>query len=235
MSNLLNDPRVARGMYAQFALRARRIGAGETPIGWKVGFGTPAGMQRLGITAPLIGFMTDRSLLASGAEFSLAGMTKPVIEPEIAIYIGQDVPGGADRQTAAAAVAALGPAIEIADLDAPVEDPEPILAGNIFHRRVIIGSRDSAYAGARLTGLSSDITRHTTKVPPPATLETNTGELIGIVQHVANVLAACGDTLKAGQFIIAGSIVPPILLEPDEESVSYALNPIGTLSIRFTK
>jgi len=235
MSGTLDDPRVARGMRAQFELRARRLRAGEQPIGWKVGFGTPAGMQRLGIAAPLVGFMTDASLLASGAEFSLAGMTKPVIEPEIAIYIGQDVPAGADRQTAAAAVAALGPAIEIADLDAPVEDPEPILAGNIFHRRVIVGPRDNGHAGARLAGLASDITRHTTTVPPPATLDANTGELIGIVQHVANVVAACGDTLRAGQFIIAGSIVPPILLEPDEKSVSYTLAPIGTLTVRFTR
>lgn len=235
MSATLDDPRIARGMRAQFELRARRLKAGEQPIGWKVGFGTPAGMQRLNITAPLIGFLTDSSLLASGAEFSLTGMTKPVIEPEIAIYIGKDVPSGADRQTAAAAVAALGPAIEIADLDAPVEDPEPILAGNIFHRRVIIGPRDSAHAGARLAGLSGDVTRHNTKVPPPATLEANTGELIGIVQHVANVVAACGETLRAGQFIIAGSIVPPILLEPGEESVSYTLDPIGTLTVRFTR
>jgi 2-keto-4-pentenoate hydratase len=235
MSTMLDDPRIANGMRAQFELRARRLAAGEQPIGWKVGFGTPAGMQRLNITAPLTGFLTDKSLLASGAEFSLQGMTKPVIEPEIAIYLGNDVPGGADRQTAAAAVAALGPAIEIADLDAPVDDPEPILAGNIFHRRIIVGPRDSAYAGARLAGLSSDVTRHHTKVPPPASLEVNTGELIGIVQHVADVVAACGDTLRAGQFIIAGSIVPPILLEPGEDFVSYTLDPIGTLTVRFTR
>jgi len=41
-------------------------------------------------------------------------------------------------------------------------------------------------------------------------LEALTGELIAIVGHVANLLAHFGETLRAGQIIIAGSITPPI-------------------------
>src|SRR5512146_2855968 len=98
--NDARDPRIARGMTAQFERRRERIAAGEKPIGWKVGFGAPAAMQRLAIRAPLIGFLMDRAHLSPGAMISLAGWKKPAVEPEIAVHVGSDLPGGADRDTA---------------------------------------------------------------------------------------------------------------------------------------
>ena len=48
-----------------------------------------------------------------------------------------------------------------------------------------------------------------------------TGELVDIVRHVADVLAAFGERLRAGEIIITGSIVPPLFVEPDEDGVAY--------------
>ena len=45
-------------------------------------------MQKFAIKAPLIGFLTDQALVATGATVSLAGWSKPVAEPEIAVYMG---------------------------------------------------------------------------------------------------------------------------------------------------
>src|SRR5256885_12349351 len=64
-----------------------------------------------------------------------AGWSKPVLEPEIAVHIGRDVPAGADDETARAAIAGISAAIEIVDLTAPPADPENILSGNIYQRR----------------------------------------------------------------------------------------------------
>ena len=105
--NAWDDPRIARGMEKQLATRRARIAAGEKPLGWKVGLGAPPAMERLKIKAPLVGFMMQTSLVANGAAVSLAGWTKPVAEPEIAVHMGSDLPGGADRTTTAAAIAAL--------------------------------------------------------------------------------------------------------------------------------
>ena len=41
MTNAWDDPRIARGMEKQLAVRRARIAAGETPLGWKVGLGAP--------------------------------------------------------------------------------------------------------------------------------------------------------------------------------------------------
>jgi 2-keto-4-pentenoate hydratase len=59
-----------------------------------------------------------------------------------------------------------------------------------------------------------------------------TGELIGIVRHVADTLAAFGEKLSAGDVIITGAIVPPFPVEPGEDIV-FHLEPIGTVSVRF--
>src|SRR5204863_2894325 len=130
--NLWDDPRVVRGMTAQLAARRKRLDAGDRPLGWKVGFGAAAMLERLKISGPLVGFVTQNARIASGGSVSFVGWAKPVAEPEVAVHIGRDVPAGADRATAAAAIAGISPAIEIVDLHAPPEDPEKILSHNIY-------------------------------------------------------------------------------------------------------
>ena len=226
------DPRIARGMKAQLERWRERIAAGEKPLGWKVGFGAPAAMEKLGITAPLVGFLTDRALVPSGSTISLADWTKPVAEPEIAVHLGRDLPGGADRDTAMAAIAGLGPAIEIADLDQPPDDVERILAGNIYQRNIILGAPDVSRAGCVLDGLVGRVFRNGTAVADTSDPQAMTGDLIDIVRHVADTLDAFDERLRAGQIIITGSIVPPLWVEAGEEVV-FQLAPIGTISIRF--
>src|SRR5207247_3113489 len=80
-------------------------------------------------------------------------------EPEIAVHMGKDLPGGTDRAATISAIAALGPAIELADLNPPPDDVEVTLAGNIFHRYVILGPPDRARAGAKLDGLVGHVFR----------------------------------------------------------------------------
>src|SRR2546423_4256574 len=119
-----DDPRIVRGMATQLALRQQRLDAGDRPLGWKVGFGAPAILERFKISGPLVGFLTQAARIEPGSMVSLAGWTKPVAEPEVAVHIGRDLPAGADRITVAAAIAGISPAIELADLDEPPNEPE---------------------------------------------------------------------------------------------------------------
>jgi len=235
MSNAWDDPRIQRGMTEQLAKRRARIAAGENPLGWKVGFGAPAMMEKFRITAPLVGFLMQRALIPSGGSASLAGWAKPVAEPEIAVHIGRDLPGGGGCDAAAAAIAALGPAIELADADLPFEDPEAILKGNIFQRHVILGERDASRAGGSAAGLTARVFRRETEVALTNDPEAATGKIVDTVRHVADLLAAFGEKLSAGDVIIAGSVVPPLLVEADETGVAYALDPIGRVSVAFTR
>lgn len=233
MSETLKDPRIAAGMRAQMELRKKRLADGARQVGWKVGFGAPAAREKMKLTAPLVGFLLDGALLSPGAVVKILDWQKPAAEAEIAVYLGQDVPPGANRDLARAAIAAMGPAIELADIDCAMDDVPAILAGDIFQRHVILGPRDSTRRGGGLEGLKPRVTRSGTDVPVPADLQASTGDIIDIVRHVAEVSAAVADGLLAGQFIICGSLTVPIFLEPSEQSIDYSLEPIGEISVGF--
>jgi 2-keto-4-pentenoate hydratase len=235
MGQSIDDPRILRGMTRLLETRRKRLDAGETSLGWKVGFGAPAPMARLGITKPLIGFMMEKSRVAPGAAVSLRGWTKPIAEPEIAIHFGRDLSGEVSADEAKAAIAGLGPAIELVDLDGPADDPDVILTGNIFHRRVALGAPSSAQAGAKLDGLTGRVFRRSVEAEATSDLEANTGKLIDIARNVAATLGAFGEKISAGEVLIAGSVVLPIVLEADETSVAFALEPIGRISIGFSR
>jgi 2-keto-4-pentenoate hydratase len=232
MSHAWEDPRIVRGMTAQLRLRRQLFDAGHKALGWKLAFGGPAAMERLGITAPLVGFLTDRALLASGSAVSLSGWKKPAAEPEIAVHLGKDLPGGADRATAIAAIAGLGPAIELADVDHPSGDVEGTLARNIYQRHVILGVRDVRHAGGVLEGLTGHVIQNDAEIARVMDLQALTGELLDIVRHTADLLATFGEKLEAGQVIIAGSIVPPLWITSGEELI-FRLERIDSISIRF--
>lgn len=228
-----DDPRIARGMEAQLAARRARIANGDKPLGWKVGFGSPAALKMLGLKAPLVGYLMHSGHLASGATASLSGWTKPAAEPEIAITIARDVAPGGSHEAAADAIRSLTPAIELADVDLPFEDPEAILKGNIFQRHVIFGN--NARNGAATAGLAGTVFRDGKESGSTTDPEALTGKLPDIVRHVADFLGAFGERLSAGDIIIAGSILPPLTITPDERDLRFELAPIGEVSVSFSR
>lgn len=230
-----DDPRIARGMAAQLRLRRELLASGQKPLGWKLAFGGPAAMERLRTNAPLVGFLLQSALLPSGSTVSISDWKTPAAEPELAVYFGKDLPANADRRTAIDAIAGLGPAIELADVDHPSDDVEGTLARNIYQRHLVLGLMDSSRAGGRLDGLSCRVLRNAAEIATfnsPEALQALTGELIHIVSHVASLLSGFGETLQAGQILIAGSITPPLWVVPAEE-LHFHLPPLDPISIRF--
>jgi 2-keto-4-pentenoate hydratase len=235
MSNmqLWDDPRVARGMKVQLDLRRQRLAGGDKSLGWKVGFGAPALLKQFNISGPLIGFLTQNARVQYGDSVSLAGWAKPIAEPEIAVHIGRDVPAGTNRDAAAAAIAGISPAIELVDLHTPPQDPERILGENIYQRHVVLAGIEPARAGASSDGLACRIMRHGKESARTTDPQANTGQWIEIVRHVADVLAAFGERLRAGEIIITGSVVPPLALEPGEAGIAFEVDPLGGVAVMF--
>jgi 2-keto-4-pentenoate hydratase len=233
--NLWDDPRIVRGMTAQFALRRQRLAGGDKLLGWKVGFGAPALLKQFNTTGPLVGFLTQNARVAPGSTVSLAGWAKPLAEPEVAVHIGSDLAAGATPDAATAAIAGISPAIELADLHEPATDPERILSHDIYQRHVVLAGVTPARAGGAADGLTCRIIRHGGEFARTDDPQTNTGRWVDIVRHVANVLAAFGERLRAGEVIMTGSVVPPITIEPDENELTFALDPVGAVSITFSR
>ena len=229
-----NDPRIARGMEKQLATRRERIVAGEKPLGWKVGLGAPALMEKLGIRGPAVGYLMQRALLLSGSTVSFADWTKPVAECEIAVRMACDVGGGATPESAAAAVKEIFPAIELADFEPPPtpDNLDVVIGNDIYQRHVVLAG--ITRPGASVASLTSKLMRRGVESASTQDPEALTGKLPEIVAHVANTLAAYGEKLAAGDVIITGSITAPIVLEKDETALTHILEPIGEVSVGFT-
>jgi 2-keto-4-pentenoate hydratase len=226
MSALHDDARVRRGMARQLESRARLLDAGARPIGWKLGLGTAAAMEQHGTTAPVVGHLTDRGLRATGSDIAIGDWGKPAAEPEIAVHVARDVPPDGERDAVAAAIGGLGVAIELVDLgDGELED---ILAGDIFHRHVVLGPPSSGIALGDLRGaiVLGDEGQY---VADPLAL---VGDPVAALAHLATHLAAFGETVRAGEVLITGSIVPALQVEPGQR-LEYRLEPLGELTLRF--
>src|SRR5450631_3799961 len=222
-------------MPAQLAKRRARIAAGEKPLGWKVGLGSPTSLQKVGLKAPLVGFLMQRGLLLSGSTASLAGWVRPVAEPELCVRMMSDLSGGATPDSAIAAIKEIFPAIELADMDpvSSADNLDVVLEANIFQRHVILCG--NTRFGGSTAGLTSRVVRRGAEFASTTELEALTGKLGDTVAHVANTLAAYGEKLGAGDVIITGSITPPIMLEADETALSHAIDPIGEVSVNSAR
>jgi 2-keto-4-pentenoate hydratase len=226
------DQRVTNGMAAQLSMRREQLSSGARHLGWKVGFGTRAAMDRMGIDAPLFGFMTDRSLLEPGATLAIAGWTRAVLEPEVAVHLGANVPAGADGSEVRAAIAGLGPAVELADLDPEVQDVEGILGCDIFHRRVLLGPVDRSRAGGSLENLEATVYRDGEKIAGAVGPADFAGDTVVILQALAEALEASGEALRAGDVVITGSLVPPVKVATGQ-ALRAVISPFGEIRVSF--
>lgn len=225
------DPRVVRGFERQLKRRRDDLAHGSRPLGWKTGLASPAAMAALKTTGGLVGYMTDATRMASGATIDIAGWANPVLEPEIAARLTTGLTPGASREQAQEAIDALAPAIEIADLDQPIEDPEEILSGNIFHRAVILGPFDRSRARAATDGIRLSVKNRSQVLADEVDPLAIVGDLTDVTRHVANVVGNLGGELAANDVIITGSAIPALPLARDDHLQVHYYG-LGSVSVQ---
>jgi 2-keto-4-pentenoate hydratase len=230
------DPRVVRGMEEQFERLDRAIANGARSIGWKLAFGLEATQASLGITGPAVGFLTDGTLVDSGAVCSLAGWSRPMLEPEVVVRLRRDLPPGAGAKGAADAIESLAPAIELADVDPPpsADRLAEAIAGDLYHRHLVLGPGSDATSGTDTEDLRVTVEAGGQDRAATAEPERATGKIVDLIAHVADYVAAFGRRLEAGQIVICGSTVPPIEVAPGDHFL-YRLDPVGAIEVGLSE
>jgi 2-keto-4-pentenoate hydratase len=209
------DPRVLAGTQAQLESWRAELSAGARRVGWKIAFNAPEVQQKAGLSSPVVGYMTSNTLVGYGARISLAGMANPLIEPEIAIEVG-----------AGGMTAGLGAAIELVDMDTPVDDIEGVIARNVFHRAVLFaGSRAGAPPPEEAIVLVNGEERER------APVEFDEWSTLSLV---TDTLAAGGESLEPGDQVIAGSLTAPVEVRPGD-AVGVQLGMLGSIQAVFTE
>jgi 2-oxo-3-hexenedioate decarboxylase len=207
---------LADGLRALLAARDEELARGASAVGWKVGFNGPAVQALFGLDGLVVGYINDTTVLEPGRAVDLAGWTQPALEVEVALRVGAD-----------GDLAAVAPALELVDLDLPLERLEPILAANIFHRGVIFGPEttpdacDGLVVSVAARGTGAVVATGSLTDGPAWTLDT-----------VRAFLAAHGAQLEPGHRIIAGSLIAPLAVAPGDD-LTVDFGALGSLAVSF--
>jgi 2-keto-4-pentenoate hydratase len=198
------DERVERGM------RRQLTAAPDDRIGWKMALNAPAIMEALGLPEPALGWLS-RGRVATG-DHSLAGSTNPAVEPELLLEARE---GGA--------VARMGVALEVVDLDKPLQEVEEVIAGNVFHRAVALGELGPVTEPREAVFSLNDEERgRVGEFEPPA-------ETLAFVDRFLREL---GEQLRPGELVIAGALVPAAQVAPGDVA-ELQVEGLGAVSLRF--
>lgn len=190
-------------------------------LGWKTGFTVPSDQQRLNLPCAMVGYLSREHCYRSGDYYRAPASAILLVEPEVAIQIGADVSADATTEQACAAIACYSAALELVDTTRCVtDDMEAILAGNLFHDSVVLSDtqlpardyrRDQLSISLRINGEEVrrlDLEREQERVPE---------DFSAIILAVANTLAAEGERLLKGDWIITGAATKPVAVSSGDE------------------
>lgn len=219
-------PAVRSGITRMLELRERAVQRGEKAIGWKLAFGAPDSLSRFGLSGPVVGFLTDATLHPSGSDISCSGWAGPVAEPELAAYFDSDVD---DPGRAIEAIGGFGPAIELANVDPPPEDIGDVVAGNIYHKAVLLGDPGDRVAIADVSDSQASVEHDGQKVQIDE-LEAMTGRIEVIVAHAVGLLQAAGETFREDDVVILGSVTPPLRITPGQR-ITFTMGGLSPVTV----
>jgi len=187
----------------------KEIKLGHKQVGWKLGFGSPAGMKALGITRPLVGALFDSGEIKSGAEIVLKKYNEPRVEAELAAHISHDIDSGASLNQIKNSVSSFVPGIEFVDFHSPPINPTFVLSENIYQRGWILGKDNSTGWIEAMDKEELLTSMGTEKWDPFDNIEVIIGTLEDNFDECNKVANQIGRGIKKGDVILLGSVFPP--------------------------
>jgi 2-keto-4-pentenoate hydratase len=199
--------------------------AGLGPVaGHKIGCTTPVMQAYLGIRNPCAGGVHGTTVHDSAAHVSHADYVRVGVECELAVRLGTDLaPASApfDRARVAGAVGAVLAAMEIVDdryQDYRTLDVPTLIADDFFNAGCVLGPPVAGWGALDLPALTG-VTRVNGR-------EVGRGEGRAVMGHpfealawLANLRASLGFGLRAGEFVLLGSVVETRWVEPGDQVV----------------
>ena len=214
-------PRDSSEAYAvQAALHRRLEGAGRgTVVGHKIGCTTEVMQRYLRIDSPCAGGVFSRTVHQREARLESGDFRRIGVECEIAVRLGADLPDllrGHDRGTVARAVDRVMAAIEIVEdryVDFRAFDTPTLIADDFFNAGCVLGEPVEAWNELDLAGLEGRM-----RIDGKEVGRGHGRDILGhpfeALAWLANSLNVRGDRLRAGEFVLLGSLVQTVWLQP---------------------
>ena len=232
-------PRTVAEAYAiqgeYVAMRARTLGS---VVGYKIALTTPAMRAMVGLDDAIAGQMLEKSVLRGPARVRAGDYVRLLVEFEIAVELAEDLPAvGAPytRDKVAQAVAAVMPALELADdRDADYAglpaNPLMLIADNAWNEGAVLGKAVRDWKAIDLGAL-----RGVALINGKAVGEGYGRDVMGhpleALAWIANNLAAHGLGLWRSDVVITGSLVTSKYPKAGDE-LRFEAGALGTVGLQ---
>lgn len=230
------DITIEDAYYISLRMVNRRISAGEHIIGKKIGVTSKAVQNMLNVHQPDFGYLTNEMAYEDGADMPISTkLIQPRAEGEIAFILKKDLVGpGVTMDDVLNATECVKPCFEIVDsrvCDWKIKIQDTV-ADNASSGLFVLG-KDSADPKKIDLVTCGMVVEKNGQIISTGAGAAALGSPVYCVAWLANTLGGFGISLKAGEVILSGSLVP---LEPVKagDQMKVTIGGIGTASVRFT-
>ena len=216
-------------------LLGRRLADGETVIGKKIGVTSKPVQDMLGVHQPDFGALTDAMAFDNGAEVPInARLIQPRAEGELAFILKRDLRGpGITPSDVIAATECVKPCFEI--VDSRITDwkikIEDTVSDNASSGLFVLG--DDAADPTKIDFVHCGmVVKKNGEILSTGAGAAALGSPLICVAWLANTLGGHDISLKAGEVILSGSLVPLEPVQPGD-SMEVSIGGIGAASVKF--
>jgi 2-oxo-3-hexenedioate decarboxylase/2-keto-4-pentenoate hydratase len=222
----------------QNALNARLADLGQGVVsGHKIGCTTKVMQEYLKIDQPCSGGIYANTVYLEHGERAHAEYCGPGVECEMAVRLGADLgPAGApyDKHSVADAVESCMAAIEIVDnrfVDYTKLDMPTLLADDFFNAGCVLGAPVSDWRALDIESLRGEMTINGISVGEGYGRDVM-GHPFNVLAWLANSFVDRGRALKAGEFVLTGSLVETKWCKACDQ-VQIEIDGLGTAEMKF--
>ena len=209
---------------------ARRYNRGEKLVGVKLGFTSKAKMEQMGVHDMIWGRLTDKMLIRRNTNVLLEKFIHPRAEPEICFLVKKDITQEVPMDEIKQYIYGVAGAIEI--IDSRYENfkfsLEDVIADNCSSAGFVIGpwhNVDMLVGDLKMDLIIND------EVVQSGSSNAILGNPWESVVAAARLCAQYGQTIKAGNYIMAGAATSAVYLEKNQ-TVKVEVETLG--SVQFT-
>ncbi len=230
-----SDITIDDAYFISLRMVSRRIAAGETVIGKKIGVTSKVVQDMLGVHQPDFGFLTNKMEYANGADIPVAGnLIQPRAEAEIGFRLKKDLIGpGVTEQDVLDATDYIMPCFEI--VDSRIKDwkirIEDTVADNASCGVFVLGDQKADPRAHDLPNLKVTVKKNG-KFLSEGMGSAVQGNPLTAVAWLANTLGKYDIPFKAGEVILSGSLVPLENVKAGDK-MEMELEGIGSASCQF--
>lgn len=225
----------------QAAWRELRVGRSEIVVGHKIGLTSRAMQAAMNITTPDSGFITDAMVFAPNSTLTAADFCDPKVEIELAFTLATDLTGeDLSVDDVLDATEFVQPAVELIAARSFRRDPTTNRTRTVVDTISDNAANAGIISGGERVGPRDIDLRWVSALGYRNGIVEETGVAAGVLDHPARGIswlaaryAQTGQTLNAGDVILAGSFTRPIDITSGDE-FHFDYGPLGAFGLTFS-